>query len=125
MPSDDRAIAISATFTAEAIQPGLAFWARRTGSRSRRSVSPAITSSSKHCWTREVCLRAIGGGVNVALVRFEDWLRDGGEAGLEERARKLVEAVRGCGVVLGGSADSGDLPAHSRSRNGFRGLERV
>ena len=31
MHSDDRAIAISATFTAEAIQPGLAFWAGELG----------------------------------------------------------------------------------------------
>src|SRR5437764_1191915 len=31
MPLDDRAIAISATFTAEAIQPGLAFWADELG----------------------------------------------------------------------------------------------
>ena len=31
MPLDDRAIAISATFTAEAIQPGLAFWAGELG----------------------------------------------------------------------------------------------
>ena len=31
MPFDDRAIAISATFTAEAIQPALAFWAGELG----------------------------------------------------------------------------------------------
>ncbi len=31
MPLDDRAIAISATFTAEAIQPGLAFWMGELG----------------------------------------------------------------------------------------------
>ncbi len=31
MPLDDRVIAISATFTAEAIQPGLAFWAGELG----------------------------------------------------------------------------------------------
>ena len=31
MPLDDRVIAISATFTAEAIQPGLAFWAAELG----------------------------------------------------------------------------------------------
>ena len=31
MPLDDRSIAISATYTAEAIQPGLAFWAGELG----------------------------------------------------------------------------------------------
>ncbi len=93
MTSDDHAIAISATFTAEAIQPGLAFWAGELGldfeirfagysQLFQALLDPGgLFARNRH-------------GVNVVLVRFEDWLRDGGVAGLEERARKLAEAVR-------------------------------
>jgi FkbH-like protein len=93
MPHDDRAIAISATFTAEAIQPGLEFWARELG------LDYEIKFAGYNQLFQQL-LDPAGlfarnrGGFNVALLRFEDWLRDGGEAGLEERARRLAEAVR-------------------------------
>jgi FkbH-like protein len=93
MPHDDRAIAISATFTAEAIQPGLEFWARELG------LDYEIRFAGYNQLFQQL-LDPAGlfarnrGGFNVALLRFEDWLRDGGPAGLEERARRLAEAVR-------------------------------
>jgi FkbH-like protein len=93
MPHDDRAIAISATFTAEAIQPGLEFWARELG------LDTEIRFAGYNQLFQQL-LDPAGlfarnrGGFNVALLRFEDWLRDGGPAGLEERARRLAEAVR-------------------------------
>jgi len=93
MPHDDRAIAISATFTAEAIQPGLEFWARELG------LDTEIRFAGYNQLFQQL-LDPAGlfarnrGGFNVGLLRFEDWLRDGGAAGLEERARRLVEAVR-------------------------------
>ena len=93
MPHDDRAIAISATFTAEAIQPGLEFWARELG------LDYEIKFAGYNQLFQQL-LDPAGlfarnrGGFNVALLRFEDWLRDGGPAGLEERARRLAEAVR-------------------------------
>ncbi len=93
MPHDDRAIAISATFTAEAIQPGLEFWARELG------LDYEIKFAGYNQLFQQL-LDPAGlfarnrGGFNVGLLRFEDWLRDGGEAGLEERARRLAEAVR-------------------------------
>jgi FkbH-like protein len=93
MPHDDRAIAISATFTAEAIQPGLEFWARELG------LDYEIRFAGYNQLFQQL-LDPAGlfarnrGGFNVALLRFEDWLRDGGPAGLEERARRLAEGVR-------------------------------
>jgi FkbH-like protein len=93
MPQVDRAIAISATFTAEAIQPGLEFWARELG------LDLEIRFAGYNQLFQQL-LDPAGlfarnrGGFNVGLLRFEDWLRDGGAAGLEERARRLVEAVR-------------------------------
>src|SRR5437764_3724109 len=90
MPLDDRAIAISATFTAEAIQPGLAFWAGELG------LEYEIRFAGYNQLFQEL-LDPAGlfarnrGGVNVALARFEDWR----QAGIETEARRLVDAVRG------------------------------
>ena len=89
MPLDDRVIAISATFTAEAIQPGLAFWAGELGldyeirfagynQLFQELLDPAGLLGRNH------------GGFNIALVRLEDWAN----AGVDEPARRLVDAVR-------------------------------
>src|SRR5262249_38856609 len=90
MPIDDRAIAISATFTAEAIQPGLAFWAGELG------LEYEIRFAGYNQLFQEL-LDPAGlfagnrGGVNVVLARFADWR----QAGIAGEARRLVEAVRG------------------------------
>ncbi len=93
MPLDDRAIAISATFTAEAIHPGLAFWAGELG------LDHEIRFAGYNQLFQEL-LDPAGlfarnrSGFNVALVRFEDWRR----AGIEENARRLADAVRQAAV---------------------------
>src|ERR1044071_3118864 len=98
MPLDDRVIAISATFTAEAILPGLAFWAKELG------LDHEIRFAGYNQLFQEL-LDPAGlfarnrGGFNIALVRFEDWLREGSAAELEEHARRLVEAVRSRAVA--------------------------
>jgi FkbH-like protein len=90
MPLDDRVIAISATFTAEALQPGLAFWAGELG------LGSAIRFAGYNQLFQQL-LDPAGrfarnrGGVNVGLVRFADWRT----AGIASEARRLVEAVRG------------------------------
>src|SRR5690242_20131324 len=89
MPLDDRVIAISATFTAEAIQPGLAFWAGELGldyeirfSGYNQLFQQLLDPSGLFGRNR--------GGLNVALVRLDDWL----SAGVEDSARRFAEAVR-------------------------------
>src|SRR5438552_7200812 len=90
MPPDRRAIAISATFTAEAIGPALAFWMAELGfdyeirfAGYNQLYQQLLDPAGLFARNR--------GGFNAALVRFEDWLRAGGP---EEQARLLVEAVR-------------------------------
>jgi FkbH-like protein len=89
MPLDDRAIAITATFTAEAIQPGLAFWAGELG------FDYEIRFAGYNQVFQEL-LDPAGlfarnrGGINVALVRLEDWRA----AGTEEEALRLADALR-------------------------------
>ncbi|HEY1342546.1 MAG TPA: HAD-IIIC family phosphatase [Bryobacteraceae bacterium] len=92
MLSHDRATAISATFTAEAIQPGLAFWAGELGLD--HEIRFAAYNQVFQQLLDPAGLFARNRGFNVALVRFADWLRDGGSAGVEERARELTRAVR-------------------------------
>jgi FkbH-like protein len=88
MPLDDRAIAIAATFTAEAIQPGLAFWAGELG------FDYEIRFAGYNQVFQELLdpagLFARNRGFNVALIRFEDWKA----TGIEEEARRLAGALR-------------------------------
>jgi FkbH-like protein len=86
MPLDDRGIAISATFTAEAIQPGLAFWTAELGleydirfAGYAQLFQELLDPSGLFARNR--------GGFNVALVRLEDLPAPGS-------ARDLLEAVR-------------------------------
>jgi len=89
---DDRMIAISATFTAEAIQPGLAFWAARLGLDHEIRFAPygrlfqeLLDPASLFAGNR--------GGFNVALVRFEDWLA----AGVTQTIARFVDAAHAAG----------------------------
>ena len=94
MPPDDRAIAISATFTAEAIQPALSFWAGELG------LDLPIRFAGYSQVFQEL-LDPAGlfagnrAGYNILLVRFEDW-KDTMQP--EEAARRLADAVRTCGA---------------------------
>jgi FkbH-like protein len=88
MPSDIRAIAIGATFTAEAIQPAMEFWARELGldcdvrfTGYNQLFQELLTPGS---------LFGRNSGFNVALVRFDDWAA----AGIEDSARQFAQAIR-------------------------------
>ena len=89
MPFDDRAIAISATFTAEAIQPALAFWAGELGLDSEIRFA-GYNTLFQQLLDPGGLFASNRGGINVALARFEDWL----SAGIGDQVRRLGEAVR-------------------------------
>jgi FkbH-like protein len=88
MPSDDRAIAIAATFTAEAIQSALSFWTAEL------ALTHHIRFAGYNQLFQELLspdsLFARNHGYNVALVRLDDWI----PAGVEETARHFIDAVR-------------------------------
>src|SRR3954470_16446465 len=90
MPLDDRAIAISATFTAEAIQPGLAFWAGELGLEYEIRFA-GYNQLFQQLLDPAGLFARNRGGVNVALVRFADWQ----EAGVALESQRLVDAIRG------------------------------
>ena len=95
MPFDDRAIAISATFTAEAIQPALAFWAGELG------LDYEIRFAGYNTLFQQLLdpgglFASNRGGINVALARFEDWL----SAGIGDQVRRFGEAVRSAAAAF-------------------------
>jgi hypothetical protein len=91
MPHDDRAIAICATFTAEAIQPGLTFWMDELG------LGYEIRFAGYNQVFQEL-LNPAGlfagnrNGVNVALVRLRDWPEGGWNELLEAADKSPAEA---------------------------------
>src|SRR5436309_16025407 len=95
MPLDDRAIAISATFTAEAIQPGLAFWAGELGLESEIRFA-GYNQLFQELLDPAGLFARDRGGVNVALVRFGDWRL----AGIEGEFRRLADAIRGSAAAF-------------------------
>src|SRR5471030_365322 len=124
MPPDDRAIAISATFTAEAIQPALAFWIAELRldyeirfARYRQLYQQLLDPAGLFARNR--------GGFNVALVRFEDWLRAGGPDGPEEHSRRLVEAVRAAAASFSVPLILVICPATPERITGFERADRV
>ena len=96
-PADAPALAITATFTAEALEPALAFWLRELGWEWAIRFAPynqvfqqLLDPSGLPVRNRQ--------GVNVALVRFEDWARFEHQpslATLEENVRQFAGIVRG------------------------------
>ena len=72
MPADDRAIAISATFTAEPIQPALAFWMEQLGLGYEIRFAP-YNQVFQELLNPTGLFARNSGGVNVVLARLEDW----------------------------------------------------
>ena len=88
MPPEIRAIAIGATFTAEAIQPAMEFWNREL------SLNCEVRFTGYNQLFQELLapegLFAHNSGFNIALVRFDDWAA----AGVESSARQFAQAIR-------------------------------
>ncbi|SPE35437.1 FkbH like protein [Candidatus Sulfopaludibacter sp. SbA6] len=119
MPLDDRAIAISATFTAEAIQPGLAFWADQLGLDCEIRFAPYGQVFQQLLDPAGLYARNRA-GFNVALVRFQDW-----PASAVEHARKLVEAVRGAAATFPSPLILAACPPTPEHEIGFVPAERI
>jgi FkbH-like protein len=79
-------LAISATFTAEAIEPALSFWIRELGLQADIRFA-GYGQVFQELLDPGGAFARNAGGINVALVRFDDW-PDG-------QAAEFVHAVRG------------------------------
>src|SRR5450432_4170498 len=124
MPTDDRAIAISATFTVEAIQPALAFWMAEL--RLDYEIRFAGYSQLYQQLLDPAGLFARNrGGFNVAMVRFDDWLRAGGPDGPEEHSQRLVEAIRAAAASFSVPLILVICPGTREHSGGFERADRV
>jgi len=92
-------IVISATFTADALEPNLAFWMRELGFDYRVQLAP-YNQVFQILLDPAGALAANHGGVNAVLVRFEDWAHMEGNAApldlarLEADVRQFVSSLR-------------------------------
>ena len=98
MSQPSPVVAVSATFTAESLSQPLAFWMRRLGLALPARFAP-YNQVFQQLLDPASLLAQNHGGVNVVLVRFEDWVRfrDPGVLNLEsieEVARYLVSCLR-------------------------------
>lgn len=88
-------VAVSATFTAEPIEAPLAFWIEELGWDLQIRFAP-YNQVFQQLLDPDSLLARNRDGVNVVLVRFEDWSRFGetGARELEENADHLISSLR-------------------------------
>ena len=97
-PEPARAIAISATFTAEALEPSLNFWLRELGWDYHIRFAP-YNQVFQQLLDPASLLARTRNGVCVVMVRWEDWARFRGGAApdlaeLERNTRNFLAALR-------------------------------
>ena len=105
-------IAVAATFTAEPIAESLAFWMRELELPSEIVFAP-YNQVFQQLLDPASLLAQNRRGVNIVLVRFEDWLRFEGAAGADTAAGslELVERnVRDLAAALKSAAQAGATP---------------
>lgn len=95
--SERPLLAVSSTFTAEPVGETLAFWARKTGLDFQVRFAP-YNQVFQQLLDPVSLLAGNANGVNVILVRLEDWTRFPEAAGvslstLEENVRNFVAAI--------------------------------
>ncbi|HWB83273.1 MAG TPA: HAD-IIIC family phosphatase [Bryobacteraceae bacterium] len=118
------AIAVSATFTAEALQPALAFWVKELGLEWEIRFAPYNQLFQQLLDPSGVFARNRS-GLNVALVRFEDWLRNGGSADLEGNARRLVDALHSAAASFASPLLVALCPPTPEHKGAFAALENL
>jgi FkbH-like protein len=88
----DGAIAICATFTAEPLAESLEYWLNQLHIAAKLEFAPYNHVVQTLVDTQSVFARNRN-GLNVVLLRFEDWERYG-KAGSQERNRELIAALK-------------------------------
>ena len=94
-------VAVSATFTAELIEAPLRFWVDELGWDYRIRFAP-YNQVFQQLLDPQSLLARNRGGVNLVLVRFEDWSRfgRGGPEVLEANTAQLIAALRQAAASL-------------------------
>jgi HAD superfamily phosphatase (TIGR01681 family) len=100
-PMSGPSIVISATFTADAIEPALSFWMRELGFEYGIRIAP-YNQVFQLLLDPAGALASNSDGVNVVLVRFEDWASEPPrlEADVEHFAASLKTAAQSFAAPL-------------------------
>jgi FkbH-like protein len=100
-PMSGPSIVIGATFTADAIEPTLAFWMRELGFQYHIQIAP-YNQVFQLLLDPAGALATNRGGVDIVLVRFEDWAHDLPhlEADIQHFAASLRTAAQSFAVPL-------------------------
>jgi amino acid adenylation domain-containing protein/FkbH-like protein len=103
LPAEEDLIAVAATFTAEPVQDALQFWLRELGRAARLEFAPYNQVFQQLLDPASLLGRNIH-GLNVVLIRMEDWHRSDEESNnddgtvaperIEATARELSAALR-------------------------------
>lgn len=89
--SDVITLVVSATFTAETIEPVLSFWMRELGMPTHIRFSP-YGQVMQQLLDPSSLISRNRGGINFLLVRFEDWVTKDGEIPLADERQRAAEA---------------------------------
>ena len=98
-PNDTPILAISATFTSEPVAESLGFWSHEADWPCDIHFAP-YNQVFQHLLSPESHFRTDHDGVNVVLVKLDDWLRDDASsvdtpaAGLEKAAANAAHLIR-------------------------------
>jgi FkbH-like protein len=104
-PSPSPAIVVTATFTAEALEETLAFWLRELGFQHQIRFAP-YNQVFQQLLDPTGLLRRNRDGLNVVLVRFQDWARFHSDVRIEF----LDQNVRHLTTLLRAAAESAPSP---------------
>jgi FkbH-like protein len=104
----ERSIAISATFTAEPVEQSLTFWAHQLELPLNIQFAP-YNQVFQQLLDPSSIISKNKNGINVVLLRFEDWLRDG-KRSICEKETQIRENVKDLIVALRSSSDRSSTP---------------
>lgn len=97
MAQSDRPIVIAATFTAEPLEMPLRFWLQELGMNSRITFAP-YNQVFQQLLDPTSAMSSNAGGINILLLRFEDWGRYGvgdlRENDIVSRVDELIASLR-------------------------------
>jgi FkbH-like protein len=109
-------LAITATFTADPLRAPLAFWLAKLGLDAQVEFAP-YSQVFQELLDHASLLSRNSGGMNIVLVRLEDWDAHPGAA--EKNARDLVAALRSATARSSAAHLLCFCPSHSTSRQIF------
>jgi FkbH-like protein len=98
-PLESQKIAITATFTAEPLEKALAFWMKELEMPTRIEFAP-YNQVLQQLLDPSSLLSTNRNGVNVVLVRFEDWQRSGPDARVSNSQQRVERNLRELATAL-------------------------